>query len=71
VHRIFTAIELNDEGEAVQVSVKPWVSQAFAEVANAMSDVEATTEGTATHSMSLILPKVGIRDPISDATRRR
>ncbi len=29
LHRIFTRIELNDQGEAVRVEVKPWVRQAF------------------------------------------
>lgn len=36
IHRIFTSIELNDDGEAVRVRVKPWVAQAFAEVAAAI-----------------------------------
>ena len=29
LHRIFTRIELNDQGEAVRVEVKPWVMRAF------------------------------------------
>jgi hypothetical protein len=29
LHRIFTRIELNDQGEAVWVAVKPWVMRAF------------------------------------------
>ena len=29
LHRIFTRIELNDQGEAARVEVKPWVMRAF------------------------------------------
>lgn len=50
IHRIFTAIELDDDGKAVRVQVKPWVLRAFAEVG-------ATIEAERT---SLIMPKVGI-----------
>lgn len=53
IHRICTGLELNDEGEAVGISVKPWMSQASAEVASA---IEALTAQT--------LPKVGIHNKI-------
>ena len=42
IHRIFTAIELDDEGEVVKVEVKPWVAQAFAEVALAIEQAHVT-----------------------------
>jgi len=29
LHRIITRIELNDDGEAERVEVKPWVARAF------------------------------------------
>ena len=45
VHRIFTRIELNDEGEAIRVEVKPWVARAFAEIAQAMLPDRGASEG--------------------------
>ncbi len=53
IHRIFTAIELNDEGEAIKVEVKAWVSRAFAEVAAALEAYEA-------RQTAQTLPKVGV-----------
>ena len=41
LHRIFTRIELNDEGEAERVEVKSWVARAFEPLAN-----PATVYGT-------------------------
>jgi len=49
LHRIFTRIELNDQGEAVRVEVKPWVRRAFEPILT--SPPELTTN---------IMPKVGV-----------
>ena len=49
LHRIFTRIELNDEGKAERVEVKPWVMRAFEPILT--SPPELTTN---------IMPKVGI-----------
>jgi hypothetical protein len=49
LHRIFTRIELNDDGEAVRVEVKPWVRRAFEPILT--SPPELTTN---------IMPKVGV-----------
>jgi DNA invertase Pin-like site-specific DNA recombinase len=57
IHRIFTAIELNDEGEAAKVEVKSWVARAFAEIALALEHHEAS-------QTAQTLPKVGIEDDI-------
>ena len=49
LHRIFTRIELNNDGEAVRVEVKPWVRRAFEPILT--SPPELTTN---------IMPKVGV-----------
>ena len=77
VHRIFTAIELNDDGEVVRVNVKPWVSSAFAEVATALDyahDSYPAEGGGRTHTpitRNAILSRARLPVPPLRPERRR
>jgi len=64
VHRLLTAVHFDDDGEIERVELSGWALQAVRELAS-VYQIDNTTPTTP------ILPKVGIRDTISDATRRR